>query len=297
MGLRKARKSSACSSDSKENSQEVFSAPRKGNRRSSFFMRMKEELQYLLIPHDLRHEILEVARNCETKVKFDVTALLKTSKTEIFANVLLKRLVEALCGNTYLTEVDLTGLEIGPEGAAALSHVLGRTCIRILRLDCTNCGDEGAIQMARVLAENNSELVTLSMGGNRIGPQGAFALAKALNVNKGLRTLSLLGNSLGDEGAMQIARLLSDNVSDLDTLALGGNGVGPKGAAALAEALAVNQSLQILSLAHNPLEIEGVRVIADALCKNESLLVFHLSSVTGIKGKGCFSPGARIGGQ
>ena len=49
------------------------------------------------------------------------------------------------------------------------------------------------------------------MNNNKIGDQGATAIAKALEVNGALTALSLGGNRIGDQGATAIADALKFN--------------------------------------------------------------------------------------
>ena len=46
---------------------------------------------------------------------------------------------------------------------------------------------------------------------NKIGPEGATAIAKALEVNRVLTSLNLYQNAIGDEGAAAIAKALEVN--------------------------------------------------------------------------------------
>jgi Ran GTPase-activating protein (RanGAP) involved in mRNA processing and transport len=48
----------------------------------------------------------------------------------------------------------------------------------------------------------------VQMGGNRLGVEGAEALADALKTNTNLTDVSLPGNNIGDEGAKALAEAL-----------------------------------------------------------------------------------------
>ena len=52
----------------------------------------------------------------------------------------------------------------------------------------------------------NQNLVKMDLGYNKIGDEGAEAIAEALKVNKSLATLVLWGNKIGDDGAKAISR-------------------------------------------------------------------------------------------
>ena len=72
---------------------------------------------------------------------------------------------------------------------------------------------------------------------NKIGDEGAKALAKALETNTTLEKMCLTVNKIGDEGAKALADALSMNTS-LKMLTLGKNKIGDKSVTKLfAEAL------------------------------------------------------------
>ena len=57
------------------------------------------------------------------------------------------------------------------------------------------------------------ELVNIGLGDNRIGNQGAEALADLIRSSSTLHTVILSGNSIRDEGASQLIASLSQNSS------------------------------------------------------------------------------------
>ena len=85
------------------------------------------------------------------------------------------------------------------------------------------------------------------MNANRIGVDGAKAIAEALKVNPVLTELDLYNNQIRDDGAKAIAEALKVNPV-LTTLYLGYNSIGDDGAKAIAEALKVNPVLTKLNL-------------------------------------------------
>ncbi len=106
---------------------------------------------------------------------------------------------------------------------------------------------------------STTTLTTLSLFRNRIGDEGAKALAQ----NTTLTTLDLVGNNIGDEGA----KALAQNTT-LTTLYLGGNNIGDEGAKALAQ----NTTLTRLSLYWNHIGVEG----AKALAQNTTLTELYI---------------------
>ncbi|KAK3249355.1 hypothetical protein CYMTET_41213 [Cymbomonas tetramitiformis] len=89
-----------------------------------------------------------------------------------------------------LTELDLSGKEIGVPGAIMLSKLLVfNKSLSTLNLGLNEIGDEGAKALAAALTSNehsgvNGSLNTLKLFYNKIGPEGAKALAVALTPNE-----------------------------------------------------------------------------------------------------------------
>ena len=129
----------------------------------------------------------------------------------------------------------------------------------------------------------NTVLTSLNLYGNKIGDEGA----KALALNTNLTSMRLHDNKIGDEGAKTLA--LNTTLTSLD---LGGNWIGADGAKSLAlnttltslnlelneigaeeaKALALNTNLTSLNLSHNTIGNEG----AKALARNTTLTLLNL---------------------
>ncbi|KAG0050367.1 hypothetical protein BGZ90_007077, partial [Linnemannia elongata] len=88
----------------------------------------------------------------------------------------------------------------------------------------------------------NSNLTTLDLRDNSIGPNGGQALSEALKNNSTLTTLDLGINSIGEHGTQALSEALKTN-STLTTLKLRRNSIGENGAQALSEALKTNSTL------------------------------------------------------
>merc|ERR1712060_997279 len=86
--------------------------------------------------------------------------------------------------------------------------------------------------------------------GNMVGPEGAIAIGKALEVNAVLTSCNLMFNSIGDEGAKALACALEVN-GVLTSCDLSYNSIGVEGAKALASALEVNAVLTEVNLSSN----------------------------------------------
>lgn len=185
--------------------------------------------------------------------------------------VSIAALAKVLEGNTNLTLLDLSHLNIGDaQGAAAIATVLERSrSIAELRLEYSRLGDAGAIAIAKALERNNS-LVLLDLTSSDIGQSGAAAIAKALELNSSIVHLDLSSNDIGDGGAAAMAKALECN-SSLSTLALGGNNISNAGAIAIAKALERNSSLASLALDTNAIYGDGMAAIGKALELNTGL--------------------------
>ena len=93
--------------------------------------------------------------------------------------------------------------------------------------------------------------------------------------NRVLSTLSLSVNKIGDEGAMAIADSLKSGMAVLTTLRLKFNEIGAEGAIAIAEALKVTAVLTKLVLKYTNLGDAGKKAVRDAV-KDRSGFVLEL---------------------
>ena len=171
------------------------------------------------------------------------------------------------------------GLEWGDADVVELCEVLPRfAALRTLDLSKNKIGLEGAKAIAEALMKSGTAVViTLYLGLNNIGDEGAIAIAEALKVNAVLlNELGLGNNSIGADGAKAIAEALKVNAV-LTELRLGVNTIGDKGAKAIAEVLKVNAVVTTLSLWNNSIGDEGAIAIAEALKIKAVLTTLHLN--------------------
>lgn len=127
-----------------------------------------------------------------------------------------------------------------PEAVAAAAQLLEEECAAcVTRVSFAgNCiGDDGA----RLVAGAMGRLAELDLSVNRIGVEGARAIADALRDNRRLRSLVLTGNpGVGRRGAAHIAGALATNAT-LERVSLAGCGAGA--GAEIVRALETNLAL------------------------------------------------------
>jgi hypothetical protein len=133
-----------------------------------------------------------------------------------------------------------------------------------------------AAMLVAYLIPATSVLTELRLGYNKIGDEGAKAIAEALKVNAVVTELWLGGNKIGDEGANAIAEALKSGTAVVATLFLGDNNIGVEGAKAIAEALKVNAVLTCFDLSLNNIGDNGAKAIAEALKVNAVLTKLDL---------------------
>ena len=118
-------------------------------------------------------------------------------------------LAQALRRNTTVTKLDLVRTRIGPEGAWELSAALEHnTTLRELDVGYSGIGDDGALAFAEAIARPGCALTGLYLMGNKIGDEGASAVAAGLLENKSLTRISLSDNVIGDKGGLAMASVL-----------------------------------------------------------------------------------------
>ena len=93
-------------------------------------------------------------------------------------------------------------------------------------------------------------MTAISLFGNKIGDDGAKALADALKVNSSVTDIDLTGNNIGADGTKALADALKVNASVIE-IDLAVNNIGTDGAKALADALKVNFSVISIDLEWN----------------------------------------------
>ena len=173
----------------------------------------------------------------------------------------IKCVANILSRFTSLQSVSLIDMNICDEGVRLFSDSLQWRCISVLILSRNKIGDDGARAIAHAL-RGCEVLSVLDLSGNGIQDAGTEALSEALRSCK-LQRLSLASNCIGDDGARAIADALR-GCEVLSVLDLSGNGIQDAGTEALSEALRCSK-LQRLSLAFNRIGPSGALALADVL--------------------------------
>jgi len=118
-----------------------------------------------------------------------------------------------------LITLDLSGnKDIGDNGAEVLAESLRRSSDTValckLILTYNSIGNVGASALGALLGECSVVgLVELDLNGNKVGDEGAVALAKGIETNTLLTHLNLKANNIGDEGAAEFVDSLDHNTT------------------------------------------------------------------------------------
>jgi hypothetical protein len=202
------------------------------------------------------------------------------SKSDVnFANFPLgeakvKKLCDALKENNTVQKLDLSNTNCN---AAAIRHVadtlsnsLVPSNIHTLILDNNPIGPAGARYIAQVLS-SAKRLMTVKMNNCAIGDEGIIALVKG--IDSGTTVLSNLevgNNGAGDKAAQAVGQFLRHNES-LEGISLWKNGMTASGVKKLFEGVGVNRTLQWIGVGGNPIGAEGAKHITAGLSTNQTL--------------------------
>ncbi len=168
------------------------------------------------------------------------------------------RLVLALPAALFLEEARLTvgGSKKHKKTLRPFLKLLEAT--RVTRLDLRECGFDSSA--GSLVAACNRPLTYLNMNRNRLGTDGAVALAGAQQL-AGVRELGLRENRIGDKGVAAVAS--ATHLRSLSSLDLDYNELGAHGAEAIASAEHLG-SLTSLNLSLNAIGDVGVQALAGA---------------------------------
>ncbi|XP_059817093.1 NACHT, LRR and PYD domains-containing protein 3-like [Hypanus sabinus] len=161
-------------------------------------------------------------------------------------------LASALSTNPSLTELNLSGNELGDSGVQLVSAALRNPVCKIQKLRLKDVGltDSGAEDLASALSTNPS-LTELYLGGNKLGDSGVKLVSAALrNPECKMQKLRLGYVGLTDSGAEELASALSTNPS-LTELGLRWNSLTDRSVPALHRLILTLSSLEWIELFGN----------------------------------------------
>jgi len=150
--------------------------------------------------------------NLEGKpVEIPIQNILKDSTCSL-SNLLLgskiTALVPGLMMNQNLKCLDISGNQLGDEGAQALPPViLSLTTLQTLKLRANSLGSSSAKLLSQALSRS-SGLTALTLSLNPLGDEGLVSIGAALKHHTNLQTLDLSWTLFGDRGLTAVADTL-----------------------------------------------------------------------------------------
>ena len=119
-----------------------------------------------------------------------------------------------LAHNNTLQVLDLLNCGILDEGVAELCNGLAKnTALKHLYLSANGITPRGLLAIKDYYSRGKSELVSLFLGCNRIGNEGAIVIADILKFDSKLKRLNLASSRIGAEGMKCLSEGLIQNRS------------------------------------------------------------------------------------
>ena len=206
------------------------------------------------------------------------------SSIETFSNE-LEPLLLHLRSNVFVTQpitfprgtvlpdgrLDLCKQSLGIAGCQAVTSALTEnTTIVSLLMGTNGIGDNGAVSVAQLI-ERNQHLEIIYLGCNAIAPPGVATITQALTNNSSVTGLWLKRNHIGESGAHHIAQMLRHNRS-IRTLDLVNTQIGYEGLKAILEVLiSHNRTIERLYLGGNQICVKGALLLATLLSVNPAI--------------------------
>ncbi|KAK8524900.1 hypothetical protein V6N12_029752 [Hibiscus sabdariffa] len=149
------------------------------------------------------------------------------------------------------SELSLNGLKLSKTVVDGLCHLAKTSCLSRLMLEGTGIGTDGALGLTRSLFSSTEEPLKLDL--SFCGVTSTYI--SELNTNamfiSGILELNLQGNPIMQEGGNALASLLMNPHCCLKVLNLNKCQLGMAGILQIVHALAENESMEELNLAHN----------------------------------------------
>ena len=174
-----------------------------------------------------------------------------------------------------LTQINLPGNSLGPEGAKALGPAISVSkSLTSIDLSLNKLDAEAAKALGPAISVSKS-LTSINLWRNDIGAEGGKAIAEGIAVSKSLTSINLHMNDLGSEGGKAIAQGISVSKS-LKEINLGGNnlcgidafGKGTyttEGIVTLSNAISVGKSLTAADLRANSLSDAAKQMLHESV--------------------------------
>ncbi|KAK1230556.1 hypothetical protein PQX77_006356 [Marasmius sp. AFHP31] len=189
-----------------------------------------------------------------------------------------------------LRTLDLDQTSLGDAGVARLFSLLADhkpsspVALRHIYLSATGVSNKATEQIARYLASDGCNLVSLYCSNNPLGDDGAHALSIGLRSNKSLERLTLSSCGLKDKGTLQLLTSLSSHPT-LRLLDLGQsyatedlgaryNWLTDAVAPAVTSVIENVPTLRYLALDYTPMSRQGLNTILHAVAKSNLLYYF-----------------------
>jgi Ran GTPase-activating protein (RanGAP) involved in mRNA processing and transport len=248
-------------------------------------------------PQALKKVIPRLREGDTTLVELDLSVY---DGHRYFNDAAVAILCHELAENTTLRSLNLSQNQFGAEGAAALGRLLSQANCGITELDVSGnkIGPEGAKHLADAF-ERNGSLRVVDMRGTGLGNAGVLTVATSLEVNDSIQMIHVTrSGDVSSKSMGELTRQLAINTQSLtlkavlplvlnndptmSTIAMIGDGegsvFGDLSANLLALALAKNHTVTTIDLRNNDITSEGAEYFADMLEDNKSITEFNLSS-------------------
>jgi len=181
----------------------------------------------------------------------------------------------------YMQHIDLRYNHLSCAGTVTLSSRLLREAVNLktLNLQANSIGPRGAESLSEALT-NHQALLYINLNGNVIEKRGAIHVIKFVLTCPTLIELDVGNNQINHDGIIAITTALNKANFTLETLNIENptfNSVMQETAIHLAKMLAINTSLQKLSLKKFRMRCDGLYTISQHLLENNVLRVLDLS--------------------